>query len=88
MQSLALLVRCVGLLLLVVAVRRRQRTDGEALAAFTIGYGVLRYSPNPIACVIDSTKVGADTRVITGIPRMAPVVGSIDEAFEKAKKLQ
>jgi phosphatidylglycerol---prolipoprotein diacylglyceryl transferase len=33
----------VALLLLVFAVRRRQRTAGYALAAFAMGYGVLRY---------------------------------------------
>jgi phosphatidylglycerol---prolipoprotein diacylglyceryl transferase len=38
-ESLAGLV----LLLLVFAVRRRQRAAGQALAAFALGYGVLRY---------------------------------------------
>jgi phosphatidylglycerol:prolipoprotein diacylglycerol transferase len=33
----------VVLLFLVLAVRRRQRAAGEALAAFALGYGVLRY---------------------------------------------
>lgn len=33
----------VALLLLVFAVRRRQRGSGQALAAFALGYGVLRY---------------------------------------------
>ena len=33
----------VGLLMLVWAVRRRQRVSGQALAAFALGYGVLRY---------------------------------------------
>ncbi len=33
----------VVLLLLVIAVRRRQRASGQALAAFALGYGVLRY---------------------------------------------
>jgi phosphatidylglycerol:prolipoprotein diacylglycerol transferase len=32
-----------ALLVLVLAVRRRQRISGQALAAFAIGYGVLRY---------------------------------------------
>jgi phosphatidylglycerol:prolipoprotein diacylglycerol transferase len=33
----------VVLLILVLAVRRRQRSSGQALAAFALGYGVLRY---------------------------------------------
>jgi phosphatidylglycerol---prolipoprotein diacylglyceryl transferase len=33
----------LALLVLVMAVRRRQRVSGQALAAFAIGYGVLRY---------------------------------------------
>ncbi len=33
----------VVLLILVLAVRRRQRVSGQALAAFALGYGVLRY---------------------------------------------
>jgi phosphatidylglycerol:prolipoprotein diacylglycerol transferase len=33
----------IGLLFLVLAVRRRQRVSGQALAAFALGYGVLRY---------------------------------------------
>lgn len=45
-----------------------------------MGFGILRYSPNPIACVIDSPHAGKDTAEITGIPRSAPVVSTIDEA--------
>jgi len=33
----------VVLLIVVLAVRRRQRASGQALAAFALGYGVLRY---------------------------------------------
>lgn len=46
-----------------------------------MGYGLLRYSPNPISCIIDSTKAGQDVRQITGIRRTAPVVASIEEAL-------
>jgi len=46
-----------------------------------MGFGILRYSPNPIACVIDSKFAGRDAAEITKIPRSAPVVGSIQEAI-------
>lgn len=45
-----------------------------------MGNGVLRYSPNPIACIIDSTKVGQDHRITTGIDRPCPIVSSVSEA--------
>ena len=32
-----------------------------------MGYGILRYSPNPVVAVIDSRKAGADLAAITGI---------------------
>ena len=45
-----------------------------------MGYGVLRYSPNPIACVIDSNHPGGDAGVISDIPRRCPVVATVAEA--------
>jgi uncharacterized NAD-dependent epimerase/dehydratase family protein len=45
-----------------------------------MGFGVLRYSPNPIACVIDSHRAGRDAAEVTGIPRSAPVVATVEEA--------
>ncbi|HRF60809.1 MAG TPA: DUF1611 domain-containing protein [Fimbriimonadaceae bacterium] len=45
-----------------------------------MGYGVLRYSPNPIVCVIDSRHTGRDTEAVTGIPRPVPVVADVTEA--------
>lgn len=45
-----------------------------------MGHGVLRYSPNPIACVIDSTFAGRNSEAVTGIPRSTPVVGTIADA--------
>jgi len=45
-----------------------------------MGAGVLRYSPNPIACIIDSTHAGRDHREITAIMRPCPIVASITEA--------
>jgi uncharacterized NAD-dependent epimerase/dehydratase family protein len=45
-----------------------------------MGFGVLRYSPNPIACVIDPDFAGLDAKDVTGIPRSAPVVATVAEA--------
>lgn len=42
--------------------------------------GILRYSPNPIAAIIDSTKAGRNVQDVIDSPRSAPVVASIDEA--------
>lgn len=47
-----------------------------------MGHAVLRYSPNPIACVVDSAHAGRDAREVTGIPRSAPVVGSVEAACD------
>jgi uncharacterized NAD-dependent epimerase/dehydratase family protein len=46
-----------------------------------MGLGVLRYSSNPIACVIDSRHVGEDLAALTGIPCSAPIVASVPEAI-------
>jgi uncharacterized NAD-dependent epimerase/dehydratase family protein len=45
-----------------------------------MGFGLLRYSPNPIACVIDSEAAGRDAREVTRIPRPAPIVATLGEA--------
>lgn len=45
-----------------------------------LGFGVLRYSPNPVACVIDSHQAGRDAAEVTGIPRNCPIVATIEEA--------
>lgn len=45
-----------------------------------MGFGVLRYSENPIACVIDPFEAGGSVPEITGIPRDVPIVGSVEEA--------
>jgi uncharacterized NAD-dependent epimerase/dehydratase family protein len=49
-------------------------------AAGKMGFGVLRYSPNPISCVVDSTMAGKDIVAITGIARHCPIVGTVEEA--------
>lgn len=45
-----------------------------------MGFGVLRYSPNPICCVIDSDTAGHDIAEFGRSPRSAPTVATIDEA--------
>ncbi len=52
-----------------------------------MGFGILRYSPNPIACVIDSEFAGQDAADVTGIPRNAPIVATIQEAIAKGAKV-
>ncbi|MFH1176032.1 MAG: DUF1611 domain-containing protein [Acidobacteriota bacterium] len=45
-----------------------------------MGEGVLRYSSNPIACVIDSGAADRDAAEVMRIPRHCPIVGTITEA--------
>jgi len=47
-----------------------------------MGIGVLRYSPNPIVCVVDSETAGRDIVDLTGVPRPAPIVSSIRDALD------
>lgn len=45
-----------------------------------MGYGVLRYSPNPVSCVIDSRFRGGRLSDVVETPRDCAIVGSIAEA--------
>ncbi len=45
-----------------------------------MGFGVLRYSPNPIVCVIDSETAGRDSTQLPGMSRSCPIVASVEEA--------
>jgi uncharacterized NAD-dependent epimerase/dehydratase family protein len=45
-----------------------------------MGYGLLRYSENPIACVLASDEVGESVREITGIDTDVPIVGTVEDA--------
>jgi len=51
-----------------------------------MGFGILRYSPNPVACVIDSHQAGRDAADVTSIPRSAPIVATVKEAIDKGAK--
>lgn len=46
-----------------------------------MGFGILRYSPNEVVCVIDSQTAGQDISKVVGVPRSAPIVSSVDEAL-------
>ena len=47
-----------------------------------MGFGVLRYSPNPVACVIDSNYAGQSVREAVNEPFDCPVVTTVEEAHE------
>jgi uncharacterized NAD-dependent epimerase/dehydratase family protein len=54
-----------------------------AIGEFTgkLGYGVLRYSPNEVACVLDSRFAGKRLQEVTDSPRDCTVHSTIDEAI-------
>jgi uncharacterized NAD-dependent epimerase/dehydratase family protein len=43
-----------------------------------MGYGVLRFSPNPVVCVIDSTQAGKNVCDIVSSPRVATVTEAVE----------
>jgi uncharacterized NAD-dependent epimerase/dehydratase family protein len=45
-----------------------------------MGHGLLRYSAAPIVAVIDRATSGQDVTALTGIPRPAPIVATVQEA--------
>src|SRR5579859_689267 len=45
-----------------------------------MGLGLLRYSEAEITAVVDRSHVGEDLRALTGIPRSAPIVGTVADA--------
>ncbi len=52
-----------------------------------MGVGVLRYSPNPIACVVDSQTAGGRTRSEIGVERDVPIVATVEEALALGAKV-
>jgi uncharacterized NAD-dependent epimerase/dehydratase family protein len=46
-----------------------------------MGFGVLRYSPNPVTCIIDSITAGRELESLTGIPRQVPIVPDVHSAI-------
>jgi uncharacterized NAD-dependent epimerase/dehydratase family protein len=47
-----------------------------------MGLGLLRYSEAQIVAVIDRERAGQDLPAITGIPRAAPIVATVEEAAQ------
>lgn len=45
-----------------------------------MGHGVIRYSPNPLTCVIDSENAGSDMAKVAGLPRAIPIVEDVRAA--------
>ncbi len=45
-----------------------------------MGYGILRFSPNPVVCVVDSVHAGKSVCDVVPSPRDCPVVASVREA--------
>jgi len=52
-----------------------------------MGFGVLRYSPNPIVCVIDSQTAGQDIKDAAGMPRSCPIVASVEDALAQGAEV-
>jgi len=52
-----------------------------------MGFGIMRYSPHPIACVIDSTQSGKTVREACGEPFDVPVVGDVKTALEMGAEI-
>lgn len=46
-----------------------------------MGHGVIRYSSNPIVCVIDSENAGSDMGTVANMPRTVPIVATVAEAL-------
>ena len=56
--------------------------EGELAGDFAkMCHGILRYSPNEIAAIIDSHYAGKNVQDVVASPRSVPVVGTIDEAI-------
>ncbi len=62
--------------------------EGASLSPIgKMGFGILRYSPNPVACVIDSEHAGKCCTEVMGLPREAPIVSTVEEARARGAKV-
>jgi len=61
--------------------------DALGLDIGKMGYGILRYSPNPVACVIDGSHAGKMVSDVVATPRDCPIVGSVVEAVALGAKI-
>lgn len=48
-----------------------------------MGFGILRYSPQEIVCVVDSTHAGKEVKDVVAVPRSCPVVRSVRVAWTR-----
>jgi len=56
--------------------------EGELVGDFAkMCYGILRYSPNDVAAIIDSKYAGKDVKDVVQSPRSAPIVSTVSEAL-------
>jgi uncharacterized NAD-dependent epimerase/dehydratase family protein len=60
--------------------------DSLGLDFGKMGYGILRYSPNPVVCVIDSNHAGKMVCDVVDSPRNVPVVATLAEAIQMGSK--
>ena len=47
-----------------------------------MGFGLMRYSQNPISCVVDTEFAGKTIREVTGLPYDIKIVGDLSEAIK------
>ncbi len=52
-----------------------------------MGFGIMRYSPHPIACVVDSTQAGKTVREACGEPFEVPIVKDIETALRMGAEI-
>lgn len=52
-----------------------------------MGFGIMRYSPHPIACVIDTTQSGKTVREACGEPFDVPVVSDVETALSMGAEI-
>jgi len=60
-----------------LAIFMEGNTTGQA---GKMGFGVIRYSQNPIVCVIDSGTAGRDMAEVADMPRAVPIVATVKDA--------
>ena len=52
-----------------------------------MGFGIMRYSPHPITCVIDSVHAGKSVRDACGEPFDIPVVRDVETALNMGAEI-
>lgn len=52
-----------------------------------MGHGVIRYSENPIVCVIDSAHAGQNMADVANMPKAVPIVASVRDAIDQGAEV-